>query len=64
VYSDIDTVAKNVLAHFCLKFIDMPLFIVRVVICIEACIFGAFEAEVMSTCGLYWCVLCWKVMVK
>jgi hypothetical protein len=30
VYSDIVTVAKTFLAHFSLKFIDMPLFIVRV----------------------------------
>ena len=30
VYSDIDTVVKIVLAHSCLKYIDMPLFIVLV----------------------------------
>jgi hypothetical protein len=47
-----------------LKFTDMPLCIVRVVACIEKCNVGVSEAEVMSTCGLYRCVLCWKVLFK
>jgi hypothetical protein len=58
------TVAVKVLAHSCLKFIVMPLFIVRVVTCIETCNAGGFDAEVSGTCDLYWCVLCGKMLVK
>jgi len=58
VYNDIDIVAKKVLAYSCLKFIDMPLCILLEVACIETYNAGAFEAEVMSICGFYLCVLC------
>jgi hypothetical protein len=52
-YKNVDTIHKVMLTYSRIKFVDVPLFILFVVTCIETCSIEVFNPNESSPCAMY-----------